>query len=135
MPTHFFFYGTLIPEFAPAHLRETLAGFRLVGEGSIPGTLYDFGNYPGAVFAEGSQSRVFGRVYQALSDGVLLAELDRYEGYDQLSPADGEYVRRRRHVILDNGSEVECWVYDYNWSTDGFRSIANGRWGSDERSR
>ena len=97
---HFFFYGTLIPEYAPEHLREVLAGFHLLGEGWLPGTLYDFGNYPGAVFDDSSQRSVFGRVYMGSSDDLLLAELDRYEGYDQLSPAEGEYIRQRRNVTL-----------------------------------
>ena len=128
MGDYFFFYGTLIPEFAPAHLREVLAAFQLVGEGSVPGVLYDFGNYPGAVFEESAQSRVFGRVYRAACDDLLLAELDRYEGYDQLEPEAGEYVRRRQSATLADGDLVECWAYDYNWSTDGFESIASGRW-------
>jgi len=129
MPDHFFFYGTLIPEYAPDHLREILAGFHFIGEGWLRGTLYDFGNYPGAVFDDSSQTKVFGRVYQASCDDLLLAELDRYEGYDQLSPEAGEYIRRRRNVTLANGSVVECWTYDYNWSTAGFLTIASGRWG------
>jgi gamma-glutamylcyclotransferase (GGCT)/AIG2-like uncharacterized protein YtfP len=125
---HFFFYGILIPEYAPEHLREVLAGFHSLGEGSLPGTLYDFGNYPGAVFDEASPSHVFGRVYMGSSDDLLLAELDRYEGYDQLSPAEGEYIRKRRNVTLATGKVVECWMYDYNWSTTGFPIIADGRW-------
>ena len=128
MPDHFFFYGTLIPEYAPDHLREILAGFDFIGEGWLRGTLYDFGNYPGAVFDDSSQTKVFGRVYQASCDDLLLAELDRYEGYDQLSPEAGEYIRRRRNVTLANGSVVRCWTYDYNWSTEGFLTIASGRW-------
>jgi len=80
MSDYFFFYGTLIPQFAPEQLREVLAGFQLVGEGWVRGTLYDFGNYPGAVFNESAQSRVFGRVYRAACDDLQLAELDRYEG-------------------------------------------------------
>jgi len=128
MPDHFFFYGTLIPQYAPDHLRETLAGFNFIGEGSLPGMLYDFGNYPGAVFDEASSSKVFGRVYQAPCDGLPLAELDRYEGYDQISPEAGEYVRRCRNVTLESGDVLECWAYDYNWSTAGFLAIASGRW-------
>jgi len=125
---HFFFYGTLIPEYAPEHLREVLAGFHLLGEGWLPGTLYDFGNYPGAVFDDSSPANVVGRVYMGSSDDLLLAELDRFEGYDQLSPAEGEYSRKRRNVTRDNGGVVECWMYDYNWSTEGFPIIADGRW-------
>ena len=128
MTDHFFFYGTLIPEFAPEHMREVLAGFKFLGEGSLPGTLYDFGSYPGAVFDNSSPSSVFGLVYEAASDDLLLAELDRYEGYDQLSPAEGEYIRQRRSVTLDNGDVVECWMYAYNWSTEGFPTIADGHW-------
>jgi len=125
---HFFFYGTLIPEYAPEHLREVLAGFHSLGEGWLRGTLYDFGNYPGAIFEDSAPSQVFGRVYMGSSDDLLLAELDRYEGYDQLSPTKGEYIRRRRSVTLANRTVQQCWMYDYNWSTEGFPIIAEGRW-------
>ena len=80
------------------------------------------------MFDNSSPSSVFGLVYEAASDDLLLAELDRYEGYDQLSPAEGEYIRQRRSVTLDNGDVVECWMYAYNWSTEGFPTIADGHW-------
>jgi len=80
------------------------------------------------VFDASSPAKVFGRVYMGSSDDLLLAELDRYEGYDQLSPAEGEYIRQRRNVTLASGRVVGCWMYDYNWSTEGFPVIANGRW-------
>jgi gamma-glutamylcyclotransferase (GGCT)/AIG2-like uncharacterized protein YtfP len=131
MPDHFFFYGTLIPQYAPEHLREILVSFHFIGEGWLPGILYDFGNYPGAVFDVSTPAKVCGRVYHAPCDDLLLAEFDRYEGYDQLLPTEGEYIRQRRYVTLASGNVVECWMYDYNWSTDGFPIIAGGRWGDE----
>src|SRR5215471_6701078 len=36
MPDQFFFYGTLMPQFAPLPLRELLSAFQFVGEGLGP---------------------------------------------------------------------------------------------------
>src|SRR3974377_1720793 len=72
MPDHFFFYGTLLPQHAPDHLREILAGFDFIGEGWLRGTLYDFGNYPGAVFDDYSHTRGFVRGRSATSEELLL---------------------------------------------------------------
>jgi len=126
-PNHFFFYGTLIPQFAPPGLQGVLAGFRLVGEGWLCGELYDLGNYPGAVFDRESEAKVFGRVFQAADETSVLEELDRYEGYDPASTTN-QYVRQCYSVTLDNGDLVECWVYEYNGSTSGRPIIRSGRW-------
>ena len=43
---------------------------------------------------------------------------------------------KRESISVDAGTSrwrtaaiVECWMYDYNWSTEGFPIIASGRWG------
>ncbi len=126
MPDHFFFYGTLIPQYAPDHLREILAGLFLLGEGSCPGSLYDFGNYPGAVFDEASPSRVFGRVYWGAAMTSCSPNSTATKVTTSSRPAEGEYIRQRRNVTLANGDVVECWMYDYNWSTEGFPIVTGG---------
>jgi len=119
MPDHFFFYGTLIPHFAPPHLREILAQFHLVGEGWLLGILYDLGNYPGAVFDPTSRTKVLGRVFQASTNERLLAELDHYEGFNPASSGTSQYLRKRFPITLQDGRQIECWVYEYNGSTAG----------------
>jgi gamma-glutamylcyclotransferase (GGCT)/AIG2-like uncharacterized protein YtfP len=126
MPDHFFFYGTLIPQFSPLHLREILSKLRIVGEGSARG-VYDLGAYPGAVFDEKPQTKVFGRVFQGEADR-LLAALDRYEGYDSSSPETSEYVRKRLPITLETGETIDCWAYEYNGSLAAATVVPDGRY-------
>ena len=128
MPDHFFFYGTLISQLAPPHLREILAESHLFGEGWIPGLLYDLGNYPGAGFDPASRTKVMGRVFQAPTRERLLAELDHYEGFNPASSATSQYLRKRLPITLRDDRQIECWVYEYNGSTAGLPAIAEGRW-------
>jgi len=128
MTTHLFFYGTLIPQFAPPHLRETLAGCKLVGEAWMRGTLYNLGNFPGAVLDDASPDKIFGRVYSAPDDDQLLAALDLYEGYDPASPATSQYLRQRREAVLAGGEKLACWVYHYNGNIAGVPFVPGGRW-------
>ncbi len=58
-----------------------------IGKGSAPGLLYDFGNYPGAVFGPEKKYRVIGDVFVLGRGPRLLADLDKYEG---VTRADGE---------------------------------------------
>ena len=127
MLDYLFFYGTLIPQFAPLHLRETLAGLQFVAEGSARGILYDLGAYPGAVFDDKSQGIVCGRVFQGNAEG-LLGALDRYEGYDPASPGTSEYLRKRVLISLDNGKMIDCWVYEYNGSLAAASIVSGGRY-------
>src|SRR5271166_1237247 len=135
MSDYFFFYGTLIPQFSPPHLRPLLARFRLVGEGWARGTLYDLGTYPGAVLHGGGENRVFGRVFRATVDLPEVAELDRYEGYVSESSESSEYLRKRCEVQMESGEVKESWVYEYNQNTVGLPVIDSGRWGGGKHSR
>ena len=128
MPDQFFFYGTLMPQFAPLPLRELLSAFQFVGEGWAPGTLYDLGTYPGAVFDAASETKVFGKVLLTTDHPSMLTALDRYEGYDPDSPSSSEYLGKRLSITLGTGEQIECWVYEYNGSLAGASIIPTGRY-------
>jgi gamma-glutamylcyclotransferase (GGCT)/AIG2-like uncharacterized protein YtfP len=128
MPDHFFFYGTLMPQFAPLQLREVLIELQPVGDGCAPGILYDLGAYPGAVFSERSPTQIFGRVFRALAVDRVFEPLDRYEGYDPSSPDTSEYLRKRLPITLDDGSTIVCWAYEYNGSLAAASIVPDGRY-------
>lgn len=91
----------------------------VVGPGTVPGALYDLGEYPGLVdTADGG--RVPGLVV-ALPDAAALARLDAYEGVD-----DGLYTRREMLVALVDGGACPAWVYVYARSVASRRRLA--RW-------
>ena len=110
---YIFLYGTLLPELAAGNLRPLLARLEPVGRGSVPGRLYDLGDYPGAVFDESAPSSVHGRVF-VLAGRDALREFDAYEGYDERDDSESLYRRVRQMVTLEDGNKLTCWMYAYN---------------------
>ena len=111
-----FAYGTL----QEARQRDAVlrgAATREIGRGSVAGTLYDLGEYPGLV-ADGA-ARVPGTLIE-LPDEAALALLDAYEGVDE-----GLYARVRATVRLETGDELEAWLYSYLRPVDGRPRIAS----------
>ena len=99
-----FVYGTLKSS-GPARAHRLLGPARLVGRGSVRGTLYHLGRYPALVRAGSDDRRVFGELYElpgAFAEMTLRA-LDAYEG--------AEFVRRRLYVTLSNGRRRAAWTY------------------------
>jgi gamma-glutamylcyclotransferase (GGCT)/AIG2-like uncharacterized protein YtfP len=116
----FFFYGTLME----VELLRSIAGAaacRVVGEGSLAGTLYDLGAYPGLVLR--GSTRIPGVVCEV--DDEVAARLDEYEGVD-----DGLYARRMASVDLGD-TIVEAWTYEYLGRVD--RRSRIDRWQVVER--
>ena len=109
-----FFYGTLLTEFGRCRHAgiNQLLSFR--GHGSIAGSLYDLGLFPAAVPSQ--DGCVWGDVYCTPDPDAVLARLDEIEGAvatpDQ--PDASLYTRVQVPVTLDDGTDVEAWVYFYN---------------------
>jgi gamma-glutamylcyclotransferase (GGCT)/AIG2-like uncharacterized protein YtfP len=119
---HVFVYGTLrrgddndINRFQPAP--------QFVGTGSVAGTMYHLGRYPGVVL--GGSARVLGEVYAI--DSELERQLDELEEvYPQQTD---EYFKRQINVEVD-GRMVDCVVYEINprYVAQDPRVIAKGDW-------
>lgn len=120
-PRHVFVYGTLraggsndISRFRPLPER--------VGEGTLAGTLYDLGAYPGAVL--GGDGVLQGEVYRITPS--VEAALDRLEEVAQ--DGSGEYRKRECAVWVGAGT-VQCLVYEIDPSRVAGRAvIASGDW-------
>ena len=110
---YIYLYGTLLPELAPANLRPLLARLEPVGSATVPGRLYDLGDYPGAVSEVSATLSVHGRVF-ALPGRDVLRAFDAYERFDERDVSGSLYRRVRQLVTLDDGSKVTCWMYAYN---------------------
>jgi gamma-glutamylcyclotransferase (GGCT)/AIG2-like uncharacterized protein YtfP len=118
MPDHLFVYGTLRAESGHPMARRLRVGATHVGRGSAPGALYDFGDYPGAVFDTEAKYRVIGDVFRLGPNPRLLADLDKYEGF---AGEDDDLFRRFPiEVRLDRGGAVEAWTY-------GLREVPRAR--------
>jgi gamma-glutamylcyclotransferase (GGCT)/AIG2-like uncharacterized protein YtfP len=114
MSQYLFLYGTLLPGQAPAELAEVISRLRPIGPGYIHGFLYDLGEYPGAVLAPPTGATISGHVFELPFDGDVLASLDEYEGFDPDNPEGSLFIRTKSLVTLQDGSQLECWVYLYN---------------------
>lgn len=112
---HLFVYGSLrsdvphatLPEEARAAASLLTAQADQVGRGRVSGALYAIDSYPGLVEAAGDLvSQVVGEVWRMFSpNSALLVALDSYEGES--------YSRVRMRVRMDDGREIEAWVYRY----------------------
>jgi gamma-glutamylcyclotransferase (GGCT)/AIG2-like uncharacterized protein YtfP len=120
-PRHVFVYGTL-----RAGGSNDIARYRPppehVGDGTVAGTLYDLGAYPGAVL--GGEVCIRGEVYRITP--AVEAELDRLEGV--ADDDSGEYIKRERAVVVD-GQTLACLVYEIHPDrVKGRPVIASGDW-------
>jgi gamma-glutamylcyclotransferase (GGCT)/AIG2-like uncharacterized protein YtfP len=87
---------------------------QFVATARVPGLLYDFGQYPGAVKSDQTDRWLQGEVHR-FDDPQLLALLDQYEG--------PEYERA---MVSVTGIQ-ECWIYWYVGPETG-RLIESGDW-------
>lgn len=113
-PTHLFVYGTLCATFTNPAAVQLRQYSRYVGEGTMPGLLYDLGDYPGAVYLPNGQTLVHGSIYALTNESdTLLVTLDTYEGISTPPDLTDEY-RREAVPVAVTGRDVDCWVYLYN---------------------
>lgn len=122
---YLFAYGTLIPSHAPAELAGMVRKFRRIGRGSVRGRLYDLGEYPGAVLAEGP-AMVHGEVYELPADHEILRKLDEYEGFDPQDRGGSLFTRTECSVRLESGEELSCWLYVYNRDPGPAKIVPDG---------
>ncbi|NIM50894.1 MAG: gamma-glutamylcyclotransferase [Gemmatimonadales bacterium] len=124
-PGYLFLYGTLLPGRVPLALRSAAAQLGTPRPAMVRGRLYDLGRYPAAVPDEGAGCWIRGRV-SSYTNGAILTELDRYEGYDPRNPAASLFVRRQCEAVLSGGGRLTCWVYAYNRDPGAGRLIRDG---------
>lgn len=126
MPDCLFVYGLLLPELAPPKLAEVIDALEPVGRGQVSGRLYDLGPYPGAIVESESGSSISGMVFRLPPTTSVLALFDRFEGVHPTSPADGLYVRRTAEARLEDGQELEVWIYQYNQDVSEAEYLPDG---------
>ena len=107
-----FFYGTLMAGFDRRRRAGIDNKLRYMGRGSIQGSLFDLGLYPGAVPA--SEGFVWGEVYEITDEATVLAALDDIEGYRHDDSDRILYRRLKAEVALPDGGHAMAWVYFYN---------------------
>lgn len=112
-----------------------------IGKGNAPGLLYDFGDYPGAIFGLEEKYRVIGDVFALGPNPRLLADLDKYEGITREDgeeaawpEAEGMLHRIAIEVSLEQGGTIEAWTYALK-APPRARLIGSGDFIADRRLR
>jgi gamma-glutamylcyclotransferase (GGCT)/AIG2-like uncharacterized protein YtfP len=132
MPDHLFVYGTLRAGSAHPMAHRLRVGATHLGRGRTSGSLYDFGDHPGAVFDPSAKYRVIGDVFLLRAGQRLLADLDRYEGFT--GEDDDMFRRVAIEVTLDTGGTVLAWAYGLKQAPRA-RLIGTGDFIADRRMR
>jgi len=107
-----FFYGTLMRPFNRARPLRVADHLVYMGRGTISAVLFDLGIYPAAVPA--SDATAWGEVYRMAHPAIVLQVLDEFEGCRTEEPDSSLYTRDLTRVTLDDGRQVDAWVYFYN---------------------
>jgi len=123
---HLFVYGTLRREFNHPLARRLARQAHFIGQGSVPGRLYDLGDYPGLVPASTAGEQVLGDVYHLTDLARLLPLLDDYEECLPTDPFNSLYLRQEMTVSLAGGGSCRAWVYLFNRPVKSFRLIPSG---------
>lgn len=113
-PKYLFVYGTLRRNETPPEVTGLMGSLELVGAGSVPGHIFDLGEYPGAIFDPTSTSRVRGEIYKLPKSPQFLRKLDSYEEFDPNSPRQSLFIRVNTAVETNNGERLNCWAYRIN---------------------
>ncbi len=127
MSDYLFVYGTLQTGLAPAEIAHVVEALKPVADATVPGLLYDLGEYPGAILDPSSKQTISGMVLQLPDDPRILAQIDQYEGFDPSSSDTSLFVRILESVVLESGRKLECWIYVYNRDPGAASVLENGR--------
>lgn len=119
-----FVYGTLRRGGSRA-IEDHFAPARLIACGTIPGTLYALGAYPGLRLRGDCQ--ILGEIYEI--DEKVLKALDAYEGYCPDRSQISQYQRHTVDVTADSGGTIACDIYETSEPlTTGCPEIPDGDW-------
>ncbi|HKT25566.1 MAG TPA: gamma-glutamylcyclotransferase family protein [Terriglobales bacterium] len=114
VPKHLFVYGTLRRAHTPPEAATLMHDLEFISGASTPGTMFDLGEYPGAVFDPESGSEVKGEVYRLPLNSDVLKKLDEYEEFKPRSPRQSLFVREAIVVRTSDGKKLSCWTYRFN---------------------
>lgn len=126
MKEHLFVYGTLLPEVANRKIAGIMSQFSFIGNGYVYGQLYKLNNYAAFVI-DNSKSKVYGKIFELSEDEDLLKSIDKFEGYYVDDIANSLFVREKVTATLEDGKQIECWVYVLNQEIGDAVHIPSGR--------
>lgn len=121
-----FVYGTLLQSNNPfgSYLQNNS---RYLNPGKFKGSLYDIGEYPGAVYNVNASTYVYGHLVSLINTEESFKILDDYEGYGIEQDQPNEFIRELVDIETEAGP-WRCWTYLYNLPVNGFTRIVSGNY-------
>jgi gamma-glutamylcyclotransferase (GGCT)/AIG2-like uncharacterized protein YtfP len=129
MNPHFIFvYGLLKSNYENEAAQTVRENCTLIGEGRMPGRLYDIGTYPGAVYIEDATTFVHGEIFEIQqNEEKLIHYLDHFEGVGADFPDPNEYRKKIISVQTEQGA-IQASCYLYNWNLERLELIKTGKY-------
>ena len=122
-----FVYGSLMGGIQSPIATYLKSNSVFLGAAVVAGYLLDIGKYPGLVYLEQGDSKVFGHLFQLNNPVEMLPRLDYYECVGPEFEKPNQYRRELISCSLDEQS-MNCWAYLYNLSREGLPVIASGNY-------
>ena len=121
---YLFVYGTLRKACKNEMSIRLFEESKWIGYGQVRGEIYLQDFYP--VLTESESGFVTGEVVELLNPAESFDWLDNYEDFDKNNTESSLYQRVTRNVSLENGQNIETWLYLFNGQIDGLRKIETG---------
>ena len=114
-----FVYGTLRKQ----EEREQIMNSVSLGSKNITikAKMYDIGAFPAITLEDGI---VYGEIHKIKQNPSSFDIIDGVEGFTKYNESS------LYHRILINSSEGVCWTYVWNNTTDSYKIIQSGKWGT-----
>ena len=122
-PRYLFVYGTLLSRLGHSMHQVMKQEARFIGPATYQGQMYLVSGYPGAVPSDNADDRVVGEVWELDDPDQAFDMLDVYEGCEESRP---EFKRDRVKVRLDDGREIDSWIYMFDQPIEGRERIVSG---------
>ncbi len=122
-----FVYGSLRSGFRHPAYQYLARYFRLLGEATVKGKLYDMGEYAAAVSTD-EERFLQGELYEIIEPNEFdwaIAQLDDYEGLNVEAGEKPMYNRQPVQSFL-NGESGDTWIYWFNGETEGNPEVISG---------
>lgn len=126
-PNYLFVYGSLMKGLQTPMSQLLNDTSKFLGEGKMPGVMYDLGYYPGAVYQKNSDAYIYGHIFELYNMKTIISQLDKYESVGERYNQFNEYKRSLIPVQFKQ-LIIESWVYLYNLSTVNLPIIESGNY-------
>lgn len=112
---YLFVYGSLLSGFKNPAYEYITRYFEFLGDATANGSMYDLGEYPAAVPDETGR-KIIGELYKIKDQRQLSYAIAQLDGYEGLSPEEGENSDYKREVapVQCNNEAFSAWVYWFN---------------------